>query len=508
MKKSYFERRCMSLITPTLSRQLIGALLSIFLVSGCAINPVTKRPNLVLTTTEGERQLGEEEARKIEKEMGLTENPKVLAYVESLGQRLATHSPRQDLGYNFYVVEMVEPNAFALPGGFVYVSRGLLALANSEDELAGVIGHEIGHVAARHSVQRLSAAAPFAIVGGVAGAVTGIVSDRLSNLVTGITGLTGSIFLAPYSRSQEREADTVGIEMAAKAGWDPAGLSRFLHALEREQKLQSDEARTISFFDSHPATPERVNNTAKHAREVTRAEASPIAADRSAFLEKLDGLIIGPHPADGVFVNNLFLQPELDFSIRFPASWKTENSRQAVLAKKKEHSTFSLLQMAAQGDDPLVVPRALSKKNGGNLLDKVERFQIGELPAARVVLQTQTKLGATILDLTWIAYGGVVYQIVGASPFKTYEKDAPIFRQIFQSFRPLTQSERMNITVTRLRLAHAHENETLQSFAIRTKSVWTDETAAVANGLSTDTRLKEGQLLKFANRERYLPESR
>ena len=498
----------MTLKFPTLSCQLLRVFVIICLVSGCAINPVTKRPNLVLTTKEGERQLGEEEARKIEREMGLTENPKIMSYVQSLGQRLAVHSPRQGVAYQFYVVEMVEPNAFALPGGFVYVSRGLLALANSEDELAGVIGHEIGHVAARHSVQRLSAAAPFAIVGGVAGAVTGIVSDRLSNLVTGITGLTGSIFLAPYSRSQEREADTVGIEMSAAAGWDPAGLSRFLHALEREQKLQSDEAGTISFFDSHPATPERVENTSKHAREVTRGMARPIATDRSAFLEKLDGLVIGPHPADGVFVNNLFLQPELDFAIRFPTGWKAENSRQVVLAKKKEHSTFSFLQMAAQGDDPLVVPRALAKKNGSKLLDKVERFQVGELPAARVVIQTQTKLGVTVLDLNWIAYGGIVYQIVGASPIKTYENDAPAFRKIVESFRPLTQSERMNITVTRLRTAHAHGDETLQSFSLRTKSIWTDEEAAVANGLSTDSRLREGQLLKIAKRERYLPESR
>ena len=476
-------------------------------VSGCAINPVTNRPNLVLTTKEGERQIGQEEAKKIEQEMGLTNNPKLTAYVEALGQRLAAHSPRKDVTHQFYVVEMVEPNAFALPGGFVYVSRGLLALANSEDELAGVIGHEVGHVAARHSVQRLSAAAPFAIVGGVAGAVTGIVSDRLSNLVTGITGLTGKIVLSPYSRSQERQADEVGVDMAAKAGWDPAGLSHFLHALEREQKLQSDKDGSISFFDSHPATPERVGNTAEHARNVTRAAVPPIAANRSAFLDKLDGLVIGPHPANGVFEKNDFLQPDLKFGIRFPEDWKTENSRQMVLAVQKKDSAFSFLQVAGQGNDPLAVPRSLSKDKGGALLEKVERFQVRGLPAARLVLQTKTKHGPTVADINWIAYQGLIYQIVGASPINVYEQYEPMFRQVVESFHPLTQTERTNIKVIRLRIAPAHEAETLPEYIVRTGSHWSAEETAVANGLKNDATLRDGQLLKFANRERYTPNS-
>lgn len=476
--------------------------------SGCAINPVTKRPNLVLTTTEGERQIGAEEAKRIEKETGLTDNTKLTAYVESLGQRLAAHSPRQDVEYHFFIVEMVEPNAFALPGGFIYVSRGLLALANSEDELAGVIGHEIGHVAARHSVQRLSAAAPFAIVGGVAGAVTGIVSERLSHLVTGITGFTESILLAPYSRSQEREADTVGIDIAAAAGWDPAGLSRFLHALEREEGMQQDKQTTISFFDTHPATPERVQDTAEYAQSVRRAPARPLDGDHGSFLAQLDGLVIGPHPAEGVFVENLFLHPDLDFGVRFPAGWKTRISRQMVLATQQQDSAFSFLQVVGQGDDPLSVPRTLSKKNGGKLLEHVERFQVGRLPAARLILQTKTKHGPRVVDMVWIAYHGLIYQIVGASPPDQYETFAPIFGQIARSFRPLTQDERENVTITRLRLVHAQDGETLKQFVLRTGSVWTVDEAAVANGLQPDSALKEKQLLKIAKRERYIPESR
>ena len=498
----------MKSIRHVIGKGILLGLASLTVIAGCAINPVTKRPDLVLTTTEGERQIGAEEAKKVEKEMGLTDDPQLASYVESLGQRLATHSPRQDVPYNFYVVEMVEPNAFALPGGFVYVSRGLLPLVNSEDELAGVIGHEIGHVAARHSVQRLSAAAPFAIVGGVAGAVTGIVSDQLGDMVTGITGFTGSLFLAPYSRSQEREADTVGVDLAAASGWDPAGLSKFLEALETQEKLHKDKTKAPSFFDSHPSTPERVRDTADYAKTVSRAPAQSIAGNQASFLKKLDGLVLGPHPAEGVFIENLFLHPHLNFALRYPTGWETQISRQMVVAVDKGESTLALLQVAGEGNDPMVVLNALDKKSGGKILPHVEQFRVGGLPAARLALPTQTKHGPMMIDLNLIAYQGLIYQIAGISPKKTYEKYATIFRQMVESFRPLTETERTNFSVIRLRLAFAQEGETLQRFTARTGSTWTEAELAAANGISKDVVLRDRQLLKLAKRERYLPKSR
>ncbi len=477
---------------------------------GCAMNPVTGRPDLVLLSEKDERQIGEEEAKKVEGSMGLTQDPQLAAYVEALGQRLAAQSPRTNVDYHFYVVEMVEPNAFALPGGFVYVSRGLLTLTNSEDELAGVMGHEIGHVAARHSVKRLSAAAPFAIVGGITGAVTGIVSDQLSSAVTGITSFAGGIVLSPYSRDQEREADTVGIDIAGRAGWDPAALSSFLYTLEREEELQQGAPRKPSFFDSHPATPERVEDTAKHAKKVTRGPGQPIAADHAAFLRKLDGLVVGPNPADGLLNDNRFVQPDLDFTFEFPGGWKTDNSRQAVVGAEVEGKALSLLRAAAEGNDPLDVPRAveqsLKKRDPkASLMDKVQRIRIGDLPAARAVLQTRTKAGPTTIHLTWIAHKGLIYQLTGVTPVKEYSRYESTFATIAQSFRPLTASERSAVTVNRLRVISAREGETLAQVIERTNSTWSPESAAVANGLHTTSRLTAGQLLKLAITERYSP---
>jgi predicted Zn-dependent protease len=483
--------------------EILAGLLIALVFQGCAMNPVTGQPDFVLTTTEGERKIGEDAAQEVEQSMGLTQDPALAAYVEAIGKRLAQQSPRKDVEYQFYVVEMAEPNAFALPGGFVYVSRGLLTLSNSEDELAGVVGHEIGHVAARHSVRRMSAAAPFALVAGIAGGAVGLVSDSLGDAVATIPSLAGKAFLAPYSRQQEREADDVGVAIMAKAGWDPSGLSTFLQTLQRQEELQLGQSRQPDFFDSHPATPERMENTAAYAKKVVRAVARPIAADHAAFLDRLDGLVIGPHPAEGVFIESLFLQPDLDFALRFPSGWKTHNARQAVLAAKEDQSAFILIQVAAKGNDPMIVPRTLDKKAEGQILEKVERFTVGDLPAARIQTETRTKQGPAIVEITWIAHQERVYQITGVLLKDQFDQSHALLRSTIQSFRPMTASEHASMTITKLRIATAKDGETLQELLGRTGRTWSGEQAAVANSLQTNSRLHAAQLVKIARREPY-----
>ena len=482
---------------------LLGFLFIAFLGQGCAMNPVSGRPEVVLISKKGESEIGKEQAKQVAETMGLTEDPKLTAYIQAIGQQLAMHSPRQDVEYEFHVVEMVEPNAFALPGGYVYVSRGLLPLVNSEDELAGVIGHEIGHVAARHSVQRISKAAPFAIVGGITGGAVGLVNKNLGQAVGGISYGIGSVVLAPYSRGQETEADEVGIEMAASAGWDPNAMPSFLHTLQREVELLQGETREPSFLDSHPATAERVEDTKEHAKELTRAPARPVAKGQAAFLAKLDGLIVGNDPAAGVFIENRFLQPDLDFTLEFPVDWETHNQHQFVAAIEPDGKVLTILQVAGEGDDPLGPPRALGEKLEVNLMEKVKRFNVGRLPAARLGLQMKGEDGPMAVDLTWIAYQGVIYQIMGLSPLPQYEQRQRVFTKIVQSFRPLTSAERESIQVTRLRIANARDGETLQQLLARTGSASTPEETAVANGLETDTKLRDGQLIKVAVPEKY-----
>jgi predicted Zn-dependent protease len=470
------------------------------LVCGCAINPVSRRPEVVLTTVAREREIGKEETAKVEKNMGFVEDEKLVRYVRAIGRRLAEHSPRQDVEYTLHVVDTIEPNAFALPGGYVFVTRGLLALANSEDELANVIGHEIGHVAARHAVQRASLGTPFAIATGLPALAVGIVFPRLGRTVAGIGKLASGLVLSPYSRDQEREADRVGQDIAAAAGWDPAAMATFLHTLEREETLRRDgKPRGMSFLSSHPSIPERVRKTADRAQKLEPASADRIAGGRAGFLQRLDGLRVGPSPAEGVFVQGRFLHPDLDFSLQFPKDWETQNARNYVAARMPDSEVFAVLESAGEGEDPLEAARTFEEKVGIRLLHEPEPLRIAGLRAVRSAGQRRGKK----LDFTWIAHAGRVYQITGVSPASEFDRHRPTFSRIARSFQPLTATQRALIEDTRLRVIRARRGETMEQVLARTEGAWSAEEAAVANAVDVADLLGEGQLLKVPLRQPY-----
>ena len=476
--------------------------LVIWVSSGCSVNPVSGLPEVTLLTVEQEKKIGAEEAKKVEQQMGLLEDTALVPYMENVGQRLAEQSPRRDVMYRFHIVDMVEPNAFALSGGYVYVTRGLLALVNTEDELAGVVGHEIGHVAARHSVQKISRQGPFAVVTGLVAGVTGLVSPLVGNIVGGVGEFAQSLVFSPYSRSQENEADKVGQEMAAKAGWEPEGLSDFLNTLGREESLMHDGPRRPSFFDSHPATPDRVANTSKHAKQLHRTVRQPISASREVFLQRLDGLVVGQRAANGVLQEQTFRHPDSNVFMEFPEKWQLENTPEQVAAASPDGEAVIVLRAVAQGTDPMDGARALEKESKSPVVDKTTSTRVGNLPAARTQLDVDSKV---TLDLTWVAHEGMIYQIAGLAPKKRFDSVHSLFRTTAQSFRPLTLQERNGILEKRIRLVKARGGETLRSLVNRSNSVWKVEQVAVANGLAASEGLKDGQLIKVVMLEPYVP---
>jgi predicted Zn-dependent protease len=468
--------------------------------AGCAVNPVSGRPELTLVSVEQEKKLGAEEAKKVEEQIGLLDDAALTAYLEALGQRLAKESPRQDVPYQFRIVEMSEPNAFALPGGYIYVSRGLLALVNAEDELAGVVGHEIGHVAGKHTVQKISKQGPVAAVFGIVSGITSFI-PVVGDIVGGISDVTQSLIFAPYDRSQETEADRVGQEIAARAGWEPVGLSTFLTTLGREVDLSSGKPRKPSFFDSHPATPDRVAKTAAHARELTRAKRPPISPTGEAFLARLDGLVVGQKAAYGVITGRTFVHPDLDVFLEFPEKWMLDNTPHQVVGVAPDKEAAVLFRAVAEGDDPLEGARRAEKALKAPVVAKTQTTKINGLPAARTQLEAEGKVG---VDLTWIAHGGVVYQVAGLAPKQRFAGLQTIFTSVAQSFRPLTATERAGVKELRIRLVKAQAGETLEALARRTKSGWGKDEIAVANGLPLGAQLSEGQLLKVAVAEPYV----
>ncbi|HEY5932064.1 MAG TPA: M48 family metalloprotease [Nitrospira sp.] len=494
--------KTLSMIPVPVRRALLGFsfLLPMLLgTAACSVNPVSHRPELSLMTVEQEKKIGAEEAEKVEQQIGLVDDPALTDYLNVLGQRLAKESPRQDVTHHFYVADMPEPNAFALPGGYVYVTRGLLALVTAEDELAGVVGHEIGHVAARHTVQRVSKQGPFAVVFGITSGLTGIVSPLVGNLIGGVGNFAQSLVFSPYSRSQESEADEIGQEMAAKAGWDPEGLSVFLNTLGREQELLSDGPRRTSFFDSHPATPDRVKNTNKHAMQIKRAAREPISASQEVFLARLDGMVAGQRAANGIVKENTFRHPDLNLFMQFPDGWHVENTPTKVASAPKGGHKAVVFQAVAEGDDPLDGAKALEKASKTKLETKTHPTKVNGLPAAT----TRFAESKVTVDVTWIAHGGMVYQIAAFAPTREFQDVEPVFRQVAQSFRPLSAKERAAISEDRIRLVKARQGESVRTIAARSNTVWKPEQVAVANNVTDYEPLREGHVIKIAVSEPY-----
>jgi predicted Zn-dependent protease len=451
-------------------------------VAGCSTGE--SRPSLI--SEQKERELGQEAASEVERTVGLVEDPALVGYVREIGRRLAAHTSTPDAPYQFHVADDTEPNAFALPGGFVYVTRGLLALTNSEDELADVMGHEIGHVAARHSVRQIEASTPFSILFGIPSAIVGIVSPALGGIVGGVGKLASGLVLAPYSRDQEREADQIGIQLAVRAGWDPAGLPALLHTLEREEALAGGDPSRIGFFANHPATPERVRDTTAAAKALTRGPGRPIAAPRPVFLARLDGLVVGPDPANGIFVKNVFQHPGLALALDMPAGWKTKNTPAAAIAMEPDGRAAVALQLAADGNDPL----AGAREDGldGKEASQVTRTTIAGLPAAQIIAQDRE----VRMHLTWIAYQGHVYRVAGISARRAFETYREAFARTAASFRPLRRDERERMTEIRLRPRPARAGESVAAFVTRTGGTWKPDQTAVANGIAASATLDDG----------------
>ncbi len=485
------------------SRGVLGAVIACaLLAAGCAINPVSGEHEIILLSEEKEAELGVEAAKEVEQTVGLFDDPKLTSYVQNIGERLARHSPRRGVDYNFHVVDLPEPNAFALPGGHIYVTRGLLAISNSEDEVAGVIGHEIGHIAARHYAQRDTAqkSAQLLSILAIAAIVAGGVTSSGPSDLPGATGLIGAF--SAYSRAQEEEADVVAQDLAAAAGIDPQGLADFLRTLDKSVRLKFGASRYPGFFDTHPSTPERMAKAIGRAQTMRWERQARIAQNRAQFLAQLDGMVLGDNPAEGVFQDSRFLHADLDLTVRFPAGWTYQNTHSAVGAITPRRDGYILLELQGVGDDAEAAAREFMEKEGFKPRE-ISAPEILGLQAYRAVATMRVPEGVREVELTWLPYGGRIYRFRGVSPPDRFRNHQGIFRSVVRSFRPLRPEERGLVQRTQLSVAKARAGETLEELNARTGNVWSVQETAVSNSLSIDARLEEGQLVKIASRSIY-----
>jgi predicted Zn-dependent protease len=450
-----------------------------------------------LQSVESDKVLGSEIDRQVDEEIGILRDPAFDAYIYTIGRRLTLAHTDQRFQYSFRIVDQVEPNAFAAPGGYIYLSRGLLVLINTEDELAGILAHEIIHVNRRHKARQMAEKRLTNLLDLPGKVVKNILSRALGNWICApMTGL-GSAYMAAYSRCHEYEADRLGQRLAARAGYDPQSFAAVLDRLALETQLRGNRNKRPRFFDSHPTGPNRVKRLIRDARDMEWHPLPGVARDSGDLLQQLDGLLIGPNPADGIFEGRRFLHPILGLSITLPQGWEAMNTKQAVMAVSPNKDALLVLDVVGKQADlrnAVAVLIQMIYEDFQVTHTRSESTRIGDLPAHMITYTDTTGEVPTYLYFHWVTYHGLLYRLTGLA----VEGKREVLKETAFSFRPLSREERGRIKETRLHIMPANGSETLSQLCRRTESSWDPKTASVMNGIPLDQPLREGQRIKIA----------
>ncbi|MCH8111491.1 MAG: M48 family metalloprotease, partial [Proteobacteria bacterium] len=356
-------------------------------VACTSVNPATGDENFTLFMSPAqEARIGAEEHAKIlDRFGGVYDDPKIGGYVAEIGGRLVANSETPRAPFRFTVLNTPDVNAFALPGGYVYVTRGLIALANSESELAGVLAHEIGHVVARHAAQRYSRS----VVAGIGGAILGAITNAE---IGQIASLGSELYLSGFSREQEYESDTLGVRYLRRTGYDPGGMASFLRTLIAEKDLNGKLAgvdpnvAASSFFATHPRTIDRVN------RAVAQAGGAAGVVRRDAHLDNLAGLVFGDDPSQGIVRGREFIHPELRFRFEVPPGFRLFNTAEAVFARESGGGVIKFDSAGRETHpDILVYLREIWMPKAR--LERQQRLEINGMDAATATTRLRGTVG-------------------------------------------------------------------------------------------------------------------
>ena len=468
-------------------RTLLKLLLVVSL-AGCATNPATGRRQLMLMSEAEEIQIGQQSHAEITQTMGLYDDPELQAYVRGIGEKLAAASHRPDLPWNFAVVDEPAVNAFAVPGGFIYLTRGILPFLGSEAQLAGVMGHEVGHVDARHSAQAYSRQ----LGAGLGLAIAGILVPETQPFQQ-LAGAGLSVLFLSYGREAELESDRLGVGYASQVGWNPRGVPEMLTTLARLDEANGSTRGIPNWALTHPPAADRV----ERVQEAVAAVPTGGATNENALDRYLDGLVFGDSREKGIVRGSEFLHPILRFAIRFPEGWQIVNTDEQVSAQQGETNRIMLLQaapgtgavqqlaqtqMAAAGWQQLAGQRA--SING---LDAYVGTYEGVMSNTRVRLQA-----------AHVRAGNQTYVVAGLAPTGEFNAAVETFNASIGTFRPLSAAEADRVQPNRIDFRVARSGDTWESLARDVgDGVVSPTTLAIMNGRDPSVQPKAGERLRI-----------
>jgi len=448
-------------------------------IVACATNPATGKKEFSLMSEAQEIELGKNMDGEVRREMGLYEDAELQRYVESVGLRLARASQRPNLPWHFAVVDEPAVNAFALPGGYIYLTRGILPFLDSEGELAGVLGHEIGHVTARHSAQQYTKATS-----------AGLGVQLLSIFVPearpfqGLTETALGVLFLKYGRDDELQADRLGVDYTAKTGWNPAGVGNMLRTLARLDEASGSRRGVPNWLSTHPAPADRVEKVQAYISEsgVPVRTAGRTDGNSAEFLRRVDGVVFGDSPRQGIVRGNTFLHPDLRLSIAFPRGWEIQNSREQVVAKPADRDEFMILQLVPNASGSIEQVARGTMANAGFRQVNGDRAQVNGLDAYVGTYQGQVQgLGNVVTLAAHIVHDRNVYLFAGLAPPNLYQGAQREFGESIRSFHELSRQEAANIRPNRVDLYTVRPGDTWQGIAEANDNVVKPSTLAIMN---------------------------
>jgi predicted Zn-dependent protease len=458
--------------------------------TSCATNPVTGRPELMLVSESDEAQIGRKTDAGVVKEYGIYDDPQLTAYLNGFCQEIARVSHRPTLPYQLKIVDSPVVNAFAVPGGYIYFTRGILAYLNNEAELVGVMGHELGHVAARHTAEQISRA-QFASVGLGLGVILVPELRYVSDLAQFGVGL---LFLK-FSRDDERQADDLGVEYASKLGYDATQMADFFDSLARMEP-GSSRSGLPEWFSTHPNPVDREKAVDRKAEEWQEdlGLRNP-KVNRDSYVRRIDGLVFGDDPRGGYEEGGVFYHPTLRFQFPVPSGWKLNNTHtqvQIVSAAKDGAIMFT----AATKGSPEEVARAFVQQNRASVVEQGST-RVNGLPAFRMLCQVRSQQGVLAILSYFIQKDAMVYVFHGFTPANRYRTYASTFSATMEGFGEIRDLAKLQVEPKRMRVktvsATGTVRQTLRDFGVKEENL---EKLSILNGVRLDDRIQAGSLIK------------
>jgi len=464
----------------TLTRTLGACFL---MIAACTMNPATGQRQLTLMSEAQEIQIGAQTHPEVLTTYGAYDDAEWQTYIQQLGEKMAAVSERPNLDWTFTVLDDPVVNAMALPGGFIYVNRGILAHFNSEAELASVLGHEIGHVTARHSVEQMSRAQLTQLGLGVAA-----VASEDFRRYAGLAGQGVNLLFLKFGRDDENQADTLGLRYMTRAGYDPYEMPKVFGTLDRMSRSEGLRA-TPQWLSTHPDPGNRIEHIDSSIGRLSPDEREGTVG-RTSYMHRLQGLVFADDPRQGYTIGHTYYHPVLAFKVDFPGQWRIINQRQAVGALSENRDAAVVLTLSEKESpraafDAFFAQQGIEK--GPNRGRNIFAFRSYD---------TQTGVREAEGVVRFISQGGRVYQLLGYTGVDTWKTYGASMQQSLGSFAKVTDRRYLDVKPKTIDVVELPQDMTLAEFAARYPSTVETSELAIINGVNEDTVLEKGRLVK------------